>query len=42
MPLMTVAGTRHGDSLPAELRLSQWQGTELMPSLRLSASGVGL
>jgi hypothetical protein len=44
MPLLTVAGSRSGDSLPAELRsgVKDWGGTALMPSLRLSASGAGL
>lgn len=43
MPLMTVP-SRHGDSLPAHVRtgVKEWQGTPLMPSLRLSASGAGL
>ena len=44
MPLLNVPGTRSGDSLPAELRsgVSQFCGTPLLPSLRLSASGAGL
>src|SRR5215469_5655287 len=44
MPLMNVWGTRSGDSLPAEPRsgVKEWYGTDMMPSLRLSAGGAGL
>lgn len=44
MALQPVAGWRCGDSLPAELRsgVKEWQGSNLMPSLRLSAGQAGL
>lgn len=44
MPLMPVASWRSGDSLPAELRTGckEWAGSNLMPSLRLSAGQSGL